>query len=321
MAYLSNMKIGLILHNAVLTSEINQAFLWHTHMATVTSTPLLCWYQCITYVVVDLCCSHIFFWGGLTSVPFMSINSCRLTCHPLAHTRSHRKAVLHRLETNSSRFAPFTYAYLNFLATVIFTLPLFHQLINSNDVPNCRHRHQLQPHHHFKPNGYLTYQMTHWKVLCAQQVCVSVREHIRWLHACDAERGRAASSINSSLSSSAVVQTWINGAINLSFQMYYFSTSILFPAGYWCPPPEICAPRLLSSLTRTSRWIVCHFINPWFGILWHTEIPQSSNNSSPPHHRDERRSVIIECHKVLHYVEICYILHSMLVLSNTQVFV
>lgn len=263
--------------------------------------------------------------GGVYICSLHVYQQLRITCHPLAHTRSLRKAVLHRLETNSSRLAPLTYAYLKFLATVIFPLPLFHQLINSNGVPNCRHRRQLQPHHHLKPNGYLTYQMTYWKVESEQQVCVSVREHIRWLHACDAGRGRAASSINSTLSSSAVVQTWINGAINLSFQIYYFSTSILCPAGYWCPPPEICAPRPLSSLTRTSRWIVCHFINPWFGILWRTAIPQSSNNSSPPHHRDERRSVSIEpwmlCHKVLHYVEVCYIPDSVLVLSNTQVLV
>lgn len=164
----------------------------------------------------------------------MSINSCRSLATHL-HTPALIERLCCRLETNSSRLAPLTYACLKFLATVIFPLPLFHQLINSNDVPNCRRRRQ--PHHHLKPNGYLTYQMTHRKVLCAQQVRVSVREHIRWLHACDAGRGRAAASINSALSSSAVVQTWINGAINLSFQMYYFSTSIPFPAGHWCPPP------------------------------------------------------------------------------------
>lgn len=107
----------------------------------------------------------------------MSINSCRSLA-----THLHTPALfgrLYSLETNSSRLAPLTYAYLKFLATVISPLPLFHQLINSNDVPNRRQRRRLQPHRHLKPNGYLTYQMTHWKVLCAQQVCVSARERIR----------------------------------------------------------------------------------------------------------------------------------------------
>lgn len=95
-----------------------------------------------------------FFWGGgFTSVPFMSINSCRSLA-----THLHTPALFERLcslETNSSRLAPLTYAYLKFLATVIFPLPLFHQLINSNDVPDCRQRRRLRPHRHLKPNGVL----------------------------------------------------------------------------------------------------------------------------------------------------------------------
>lgn len=87
-------------------------------------------------------------------------------------------------------------------------------------------RHQQQPNRHLKRNGYLTYQMTLRKVLRAQQLRINTRVHINWLHACDAGCGRLASSINSALSSSAAVQTWINGAINPSFQMYDFSTSI-----------------------------------------------------------------------------------------------
>lgn len=141
--------------------------------------------------------------------------------------------------------------------------------------------------------------MTHRKVLRAQQLCINMRVHINWLHACDAGCGRPASSINSALSSSAAVQTWINGVINLSFQMYDFSTSIPFPAGCWCPPPQICVPRLLSSLTRTPRWIVCHFINPRFGNLWRKLTLQTSKNngggtnSCPSHHTTAMNAYLV----------------------------
>lgn len=140
------------------------------------------------------------------------------------------------------------------------------------------------------------------KVFRAQQLSINIKVHINWLHAHNAGCGWPVSSINSALSSSAAVQTWINGVINLAiFQMYDFSTSIPspFPAGYWCPPPQISFPCRLSSLTSTPRWIACHFINPRFGNLWCKMILQNSKNaggatnSCPSHHTTEMNAICI----------------------------
>lgn len=142
-------------------------------------------------------------------------------------------------------------------------------------------RHQQQPDRHSKRNGYLTYQMTLRKVLRAQQLRINTRVHINWLHACDAGCGRLASSINSALSSSAAVQTWINGAINPSFQMYDFSTSI--PAA--ALPATGALPLKSAFHASCPRWpgrrgeLFAILIDPRFGNRWREVIFQTSKNT------------------------------------------
>lgn len=141
-----------------------------------------------------------------------------------------------------------TCAYFEFLATVIFSLLLFHLLINPDGVKDAGYSPVTSP---LEVKRVLDISNDPLEsVVLATGACQCESAYDMHVGRCV---GEPASSINSAPSSSAVVQTWINGAINLSLQMYDFRTSILFPDGYRCPPPQICVPRLLSSLTRASR--------------------------------------------------------------------
>lgn len=134
--------------------------------------------------------------------------------------------------------------------------------------------------------------MTHRNVLRAQQLCINMRVHINWLHACDAGCGRLACSINSDLSSSAAVQTWINSVINLSFQMYDFSTSISF-VPYWLlvpSPSNLCStPTVL-----TDPHIAVNCLPFYQSLIWKPvayrpartlEVEQTAVLSTTPHQR------------------------------------
>lgn len=139
--------------------------------------------------------------------------------------------------------------------------------------------------------------MTHRKALRAQQLSFNMRVHISWLHACDAGCGQPASSINSVLSSSAAVQTWIYGVINLSFQMYDFSTSISSipcwllvpsPSNLWSTPTVLTDPHTVGELFAILSIIDLEIC----GVKWYYTEQQehwrrNKQPSFPPHHRDE----------------------------------
>lgn len=78
---------------------------------------------------------------------------------------------------------------------------------------------QAEACRHLRANGYLTYQMTHRNArLCARQLCTHPSAcAYRTVHARvpQAPSRQQAGGRNSALSSSAVAQTGINGAINL----------------------------------------------------------------------------------------------------------
>lgn len=202
---------------------------------------------------VVMCCSHIYFFflGGGCICSHHVYKQLQITCQPsYTHTRSHLELPVAsdtghwRMCGSANGWLPLMYVYFQFLLTVVFSHLLCTPPVNKATliIWRCPRPPTEKPATAPSPleaKRVLDVSNDPQKsVVCAQQLCINVRAHINRLYAGDAGRGRRTSSINSALSSSAVLQTWINGVINLSLQMHDFSTSILFPCWLTVPSPS-----------------------------------------------------------------------------------